>query len=108
MRAVFLGGGSLAVNTARALLKRGHEVVLIELDKKVIDRRMAQMRAEGISFHANTHVGVDLPAGRLLEEFDAWLAKHEVAAGDQDHDHGRYVSLGIYYYEKPEHEEDPS
>ena len=37
MRAVFLGGGSLAVNTARALLKRGHEVVLIELDKKVID-----------------------------------------------------------------------
>jgi trk system potassium uptake protein TrkA len=37
MRAVFLGGGSLAVNTARALLKRGHEVVLIELDKQVID-----------------------------------------------------------------------
>jgi trk system potassium uptake protein TrkA len=37
MRAVFLGGGSLAVNTARALLKRGHEVVLIELDQKVID-----------------------------------------------------------------------
>ena len=40
----------------------------------------------------------------LLEEFDAWLAKHEVAADDQ----GRYVSLGIYYYENPEHEEDPS
>jgi trk system potassium uptake protein TrkA len=37
MRAVFLGGGSLAVNTARALLKRGHEVVLIELDTQVID-----------------------------------------------------------------------
>lgn len=38
MRAVFLGGGSLAVNTARVLLNRGHEVVLIELDKQVIDR----------------------------------------------------------------------
>ena len=42
-----------------------------KLHKKVIDRRMAQMRAEGVSFHANTHVGVDLPARRLLEEFDA-------------------------------------
>jgi len=47
-------------------------------------------------------------AQALLEEFDAWLAKHEVAAGEQDDDQGRYVSLGIYYYENPEHEEDPS
>jgi trk system potassium uptake protein TrkA len=37
MRAVFLGGGSLAVTTARALLNRGYEVVMIELDKQVID-----------------------------------------------------------------------
>jgi trk system potassium uptake protein TrkA len=36
MRAVFLGGSSLTVNTARALLKRGHEVVLIERDREVI------------------------------------------------------------------------
>ena len=36
MRAVFLGTGSLAVNTARVLLKRGHEVVMIELDKERI------------------------------------------------------------------------
>jgi hypothetical protein len=47
-------------------------------------------------------------AQALLEEFDAWLAKREVAAGEQDDDQGRYVSLGIYYYENPEHEEDPS
>lgn len=44
----------------------------------------------------------------LLEELDAWLAKHQVAAGEQDHDQGRYVSLGIYYYESSNHEEDPS
>jgi Trk K+ transport system NAD-binding subunit len=37
MWAVFPGGGSLAVTTARALLNRGHEVVMIELDKQVID-----------------------------------------------------------------------
>lgn len=34
MRTVFVGAGSLAVMTARLLLKRGHEVVLIERDKE--------------------------------------------------------------------------
>ncbi len=47
-------------------------------------------------------------AQALLEEFDTWLAKHEVPAGEQDDDQGRYVSLGIYYYENSKHEEDPS
>jgi glutamate synthase (NADPH/NADH) small chain len=42
-----------------------------KLDKNILDRRIAQMRAEGVEFHANTHVGVDLPAQQLLEEFDA-------------------------------------
>ena len=37
MRAVFLGAGSLTLNTARVLLKRGHEVVMIERDREVID-----------------------------------------------------------------------
>jgi trk system potassium uptake protein TrkA len=36
MRAVFLGAGSLAVNTARVLLRRGHEVVIVERDKERI------------------------------------------------------------------------
>ncbi|NIR59617.1 MAG: TrkA family potassium uptake protein [Gammaproteobacteria bacterium] len=36
MRAVFVGGGSLAVMTARLLLERGHEVVIIERDKERI------------------------------------------------------------------------
>jgi len=36
MRAVFVGAGSIAVMTARSLLNRGHEVVIIERDKKRI------------------------------------------------------------------------
>lgn len=36
MRAVFVGAGSLAVMTARRLLKRGHEVVMIECDEERI------------------------------------------------------------------------
>ena len=37
MRAVFIGAGAIAVMTARTLLKRGHEVVIIEQDKARID-----------------------------------------------------------------------
>jgi trk system potassium uptake protein TrkA len=37
MRAVFVGAGSLAITTTRYLLKRGHEVVIIERSKDVID-----------------------------------------------------------------------
>ncbi len=37
MRAVFVGAGSLAMMTARSLLKRGHEVVIIERDKETIE-----------------------------------------------------------------------
>ena len=37
MRAVFVGAGSLAVMTARLLLTRGHEVVIVESDKARID-----------------------------------------------------------------------
>jgi trk system potassium uptake protein TrkA len=38
MRAVFLGADTLAITTARFLLRRGHEVVIIERDKTVIDQ----------------------------------------------------------------------
>lgn len=37
MRAIFIGAGSLAVSTTHHLLRRGHEVVIIERDKDVID-----------------------------------------------------------------------
>ena len=37
-------------------------------------------------------------AQALLEELDTWLSNHE-AAGDKS-GQGRYVSLGIYYFER--------
>jgi len=37
MRAVFIGASGLAVMTARVLLRRGHEVVIIEQDKGIIE-----------------------------------------------------------------------
>lgn len=37
MRIVFIGAGELSVETARLLIKRGHEVVIIESDKEKIE-----------------------------------------------------------------------
>jgi hypothetical protein len=39
-------------------------------------------------------------AQAFLEELDAWLAKHESDSEAPDSDRARYVSLGIYYYER--------
>jgi len=36
----------------------------------------------------------------LLESLDSWLTEHEMNSGDAP-DGGRYVSVGIYYYESP-------
>jgi trk system potassium uptake protein TrkA len=43
MRAVFIGASALSVMTARFLLSRGHEVVVIERDKEVIDALSAEL-----------------------------------------------------------------
>ncbi|MET0106440.1 MAG: glutamate synthase subunit beta [Sedimenticola sp.] len=87
-RVAVVGSGPAGLAAAQQLARAGHFVAVYErqnriggllrygipdfkLDKKVIDRRMAQMRAEGVEFHANTHVGVDIPASKLVDEFDA-------------------------------------
>jgi glutamate synthase (NADPH/NADH) small chain len=41
------------------------------MEKHYIDRRMEQMQAEGVTFHCGAHVGVNVPAERLLEDYDA-------------------------------------
>jgi len=43
MRAVFIGASALTVMTARFLLSRGHEVVIIEKDKEAIDALTAEL-----------------------------------------------------------------
>ena len=37
MRTVFIGAGEVSVETAKALVKKGHEVIIIETDKAKID-----------------------------------------------------------------------
>ena len=43
MRAVFLGAAKVSVETAKALIKKGHEVVIIETDKAKIDELSEEM-----------------------------------------------------------------
>jgi glutamate synthase (NADPH/NADH) small chain len=42
-----------------------------KMEKQYIDRRVAQMTVEGVTFNCNVHVGVDLSAEDLVADFDA-------------------------------------
>jgi len=83
-----IGSGPAGLSTADLLNKAGHSVTVFEqddkvggllrygipdfkLNKTVIDRRINLFEKEGITFKVNTKVGVDLPANKLLKDFDA-------------------------------------
>lgn len=87
-RVAIVGSGPAGLACAQQLARAGHLVHVYEkenriggllrygipdfkLDKAVIDRRMGQMQAEGVRFHTNSHIGVDLPAKKLIDECDA-------------------------------------
>ncbi len=42
-----------------------------KLEKWVVERRVAQMRAEGVEFKTGVHVGVTIQAGDLVRDYDA-------------------------------------
>ncbi|MYD77018.1 MAG: glutamate synthase subunit beta [Gammaproteobacteria bacterium] len=82
-----VGSGPAGLACAQQLARAGHYVSIYEkqarsggllrygipdfkLDKLLIDRRMAQMKTEGVRFHSGIHVGVDLPVSYFLDNFD--------------------------------------
>ncbi|MFA6313393.1 MAG: glutamate synthase subunit beta [Sterolibacterium sp.] len=83
-----IGSGPAGLAAAQQLARAGHAVALFEkndriggllrygipdfkMEKSHIDRRMAQMAAEGVEFRVNQHVGKDVAAAKVLAEFDA-------------------------------------
>ncbi len=83
-----VGSGPSGLAVAMQLNKRGHKVTVFErndriggllrygipnmkLDKKVIDRRLALMEAEGIEFVTNANVGENVKAEDLMKDYDA-------------------------------------
>ncbi len=86
-RVAVVGSGPAGLAAAQQLTRAGHDVVVFERDdrvggllrygipefkmeKRFLDRRLDQMRAEGTEFRVNAHVGVNVPVAEL-REFDA-------------------------------------
>jgi len=83
-----VGSGPAGLACAQQLARAGHDVTVFEradriggllrygipdfkMEKDLIDRRMAQMEAEGVVFRAGVDVGVDVTADELRSSFDA-------------------------------------
>ena len=83
-----VGSGPAGLAAAQQLTRAGHDVTVFEradriggllrygipefkMEKRHIDRRLAQMEAEGTKFRAGVNVGVDITVKQLREDFDA-------------------------------------
>jgi len=83
-----IGSGPAGLATAQQLNRAGHSVVVFERDEKiggllrygipdfkmekqVIDRRIKVLEEEGVIFKTNSHVGVNVDANKLKDDFDA-------------------------------------
>jgi glutamate synthase (NADPH/NADH) small chain len=83
-----IGSGPAGLAAAQELARKGHSVTVFErddriggllrygipdfkLEKKLIDRRIFQMEAEGVAFRTGVHAGVDLTGEALRLRFDA-------------------------------------
>ena len=87
-RIAVVGSGPAGLAAAQRLRRFGHSVTVFEksgnvggilrygipdfkLEKWVIDRRLMQMRKEGIRFETNVNVGEDISSKELQQSFDA-------------------------------------
>lgn len=83
-----VGSGPSGLAAAQQLNRAGHTVTVLEradyiggllmlgipdfkLEKSVVQRRVQLMEEEGIEFRTGVNVGVNYPAEKLLEDFDA-------------------------------------
>jgi glutamate synthase (NADPH/NADH) small chain len=83
-----VGSGPAGLAAAQQLTRAGHSVTVFERDDRIggllrygipefkmekrhLERRLEQMRAEGTEFRAGVNVGVDITAEQLRADFDA-------------------------------------
>jgi glutamate synthase (NADPH/NADH) small chain len=87
-KVAIVGSGPAGLATADQLNKVGHKVTVFEradriggllvygipnmkLDKGIVQRRVDLLAEEGIEFVVSTEIGKDLPAKKLMEDFDS-------------------------------------
>lgn len=87
-RVAVIGSGPAGLAAAAQLNQAGHWVTVFErsdriggllrygipdfkLEKHVLDRRLALLEAEGIMFRTNAHIGMNVSAKNLCDDFDA-------------------------------------
>ncbi len=87
-RVAIIGSGPAGLACAQQLARVGHEVHVFEknakaggllrygipdfkMEKHLVDRRIVQMEAEGVTFHYGVHVGGNVAAQDLLRDYDA-------------------------------------
>ena len=87
-RVAVVGSGPAGLSCAQQLARAGHAVTLFEkadriggllrygipdfkMEKRLIDRRMQQMAAEGVEFRTGVEVGATISVKTLLEAYDA-------------------------------------
>jgi glutamate synthase (NADPH/NADH) small chain len=92
-----VGSGPAGLAAAQQLTRAGHEVVVFErsgriggllrygipefkMEKRFLDRRLAQMEAEGTRFRTGIDVGADIGAAELMRQFDAVVLATGAAA----------------------------
>jgi glutamate synthase (NADPH/NADH) small chain len=85
-----VGSGPAGLAAAQQLTRAGHAVTVLEradriggllrygipefkMEKRVLDRRLEQMRAEGTTFRTGVDVGVDVTVDELRTQYDAVL-----------------------------------
>lgn len=108
-----VGSGPAGLACADELNKKSHSVTVFEkneyigglltlgipnfkLDKKIVNRRIDLMKAEGIEFKVNVEIGRDILLSELMETFDAVVL---AGGAEQPRDlsvEGRKLN-GIYY-----------
>jgi glutamate synthase (NADPH) small chain len=89
-RIAVIGSGPAGLAAAQQLARAGHDVHVYEkhaepggllrygipdfkMEKYIIERRAAQMEAEGVTFHCNVEVGKDVGIRKLERDHDAVL-----------------------------------
>jgi glutamate synthase (NADPH/NADH) small chain len=112
-KVAIVGSGPAGLAAAQQLCRAGHQVTVFERDDRIggllrygipefkmekdqLDRRLQQMKDEGVIFQTNAHVGEDISIETLKKDFDAILLAGGACAPRDLPVHGRELN-GVHF-----------